>query len=136
MLINVFIDTNRFREQDAQYHGSKSTALAFPSSDTLQFNQLAMQLLNDIYKPGYLYKKAGVMLAGIEMGARLQADLFAQKDSPESEKLMQTLDVLNARYGRGTVQLATAMQSEDWRMSRQNLSPCYTTRADQLLTTH
>jgi DNA polymerase V len=132
-VINVFIDTNRFREQDMQYHGSKNAALAYPSSDTLQFNQLAMQLLNDIYKPGYFYKKAGVMLAGIETGTRLQADLFAQKDSPEREKLMHTLDVLNARYGRGTVQLATAMQSEDWRMCREKLSPCYTTRVDELL---
>lgn len=127
-VINVFIETNRFREQDLQYHGSKSTALAHPSSDTLQFNRLAMQLLNDIYKPGYLYKKAGVMLAGIETGTRLQTDLFAQKDSPERDKLMQTLDALNGRYGRGTVQLATAMQSEDWRMCRKKLSPCYTTK--------
>lgn len=132
-VINVFIETNRFREQDLQYHGSKSTALAYPSSDTLQFNQLAMQLLNDIYRPGYLYKKAGVMLAGIESGTRLQADLFAQKDSPERDKLMQALDVLNNRYDRGTVQLASAIQSEDWRMCRERLSPCYSTRVDQIL---
>lgn len=132
-VINVFIDTSRFREQDIQYHGSKSTALAHPSSDTLQFNQLAMQLLDDIYQQGYLYKKAGVMLAGIETGARLQADLFAQHDTPQRDKLMQTLDVLNARYGRGTVQLATAMQSEDWRMCRERLSPCYTTRPPELV---
>lgn len=132
-VISVFIETNRFREQDLQYHGSKSTALAHPSSDTLQFNQLAMQLLDEIYRPGYLYKKAGVMLAGIETGTRLQADLFSQKDSPERDKLMQTLDALNNRYGRGTVQLATAIQSEDWRMCREKLSPRYTTKTDQLL---
>lgn len=131
-VLNVFIHTNRFREQDVQYHGSKSAALAYPSSDTLQFNRLAMQLLDDVYKPGYLYKKAGVMLAGIEAGTRLQADLFAQHDTPERDKLMQTLDALNTRYGRGTVQLATAMQSEDWRMCRESLSPCYTTRPDAL----
>lgn len=132
-VITVFIDTNRFREQDIQYHGSKTTALIFPSSDTLQFNQLAMQLLDDIFKPGYLYKKAGVQLAGIEIGARLQTDLFAQKDSPERDKLMQTMDALNGRFGRGTVQLATSMQSDDWRMSRQNLSSCYTTRISELV---
>jgi DNA polymerase V len=132
-VLNVFIHTNRFREQDAQYVGSKNAALVFPSSDTLQFNQLALQLLDDIYQPGFLYKKAGVMLAGIETGTRLQTDFFAQKDSAESEQLMQTLDALNHRFGRGTVQLATAMQSEDWRMSRQQLSPCYTTRVDALL---
>lgn len=105
----------------------------YPSSDTLQFNRLAMQLLDDVYKPGYLYKKAGVMLAGIETGARLQADLFAQHDAPERDKLMQTLDVLNARYGRGTVQLATAMQNEDWQMCREMLSPRYTTRPKELI---
>jgi DNA polymerase V len=132
-VINVFIDTSRFREQDVQYHGSKSTALAYPSSDTLQFNALAMQLLDDIYQPGFLYKKAGVMLAGIETGTRVQTDLFAQKDSPERDKLMQTLDALNTRYGRGTVQPATAMQNEDWRMCREKLSPCYTTRPPELV---
>lgn len=132
-VINVFIDTNRFREQDIQYHGSKTTSLPHPSSDTLQFNQLAMQLLDDIYKKGYLYKKAGVMLSGIESGTRVQTDLFAQKDTPARENLMQALDNLNARYGRGTVQLATAMQNEDWRMSRGNLSNCYTTRVNDLL---
>jgi DNA polymerase V len=132
-VINVFIETNRFREQDLQYYGSKPTALPHPSSDTLQFNQLAMQLLNDIYKPGYLYKKAGVMLAGIETSTRLQADLFAQNDSPERDKLMQTLDALNNRYGRGTVQLASAMQNEDWRMCREKLSPCYTTRSIEIV---
>ena len=132
-VISVFIDTNRFREQDVQYHGSKSVALAYPSSHTLQFNRLAMQLLDNVYRPGYLYKKAGVMLAGIETETRAQTDLFAQKDSPERDKLMQTLDALNTRYGRGTVQVATAMQSEDWRMCRERLSPCYTTRSPELV---
>ena len=91
-----------------------------------------MQLLDDVYKPGYLYKKAGVMLAGIEKGIRSQADLFAQKDSPERDKLMQTLDALNGKYGRGTVQLASAMQNEDWLMCREKLSPCYTTSQNEI----
>jgi DNA polymerase V len=134
-ILSVFIDTNRFRQQDMQYHASKTAALAFPSSDTLQFNQLAMELLNELYKPGYLYKKAGVMLAGIETSARLQTDLFAPKSSPERDKLMQAMDSLNSRFGRGTVQVATSMQNEDWRMNRQNLSPCYTTRVEDLVTT-
>jgi DNA polymerase V len=46
---------------------------------------------------------------------------------------MQALDTLNSRYGRGTAQLASATISEDWRMSRQNLSPCYTTRLKELV---
>lgn len=131
-IINVFIHTNRFREQDLQYCGSKTTSLPAPSSDTLILNQLAMRLLDQAYKPGYLYKKAGVMLAGIESSQHQQTDLFAAKSDPARDKLMAAMDSLNTRYGRGTVQVATAAQSEDWRMCREKLSPCYTTRADQL----
>jgi DNA polymerase V len=132
-IVSVFLDTNRFRQQDAQYHASQSAALAFPMADTIEFNRVAMALLNQLFRPEYLYKKAGVMIAGIESATGRQVDLFAPEPAPEREKLMQTLDTLNGRYGRGTVQLATAIISEDWRMSRKNLSPCYTTRLKDLV---
>lgn len=132
-IISVFLDTNPYRQQDVQFHASQSTALAFPSSDTIEFNRVAMTLLNQLYKPGYLYKKAGVMIAGIESATGRQVDLFAPQPVPEREKLMQTMDVLNNKFGRGTVQLASATINEDWRMSRQNLSPCYTTRLRELV---
>jgi DNA polymerase V len=132
-IISVFLDTNPFRQQDAQFHASQSTALAFPSSDTIEFNSVAMTLLSQLYKPGYLYKKAGVMIAGIETATGRQVDLFAPQPKPEREKLMQTMDTLNGKYGRGTVQLASATINKDWRMSRQNLSPCYTTRLRELV---
>lgn len=132
-MVSVFLDTNRFRKQDAQYHASQSAALAFPSADTIEFNRVAMALLNQLFRPGYLYKKAGVMIAGIEPATGRQVDLFAPQPAPEREKLMQALDTLNSRYGRGTVHLASATISEDWRMSRQNLSPCYTTRVRDLV---
>lgn len=83
----------------------------------------------------YLYKKAGVMLAGIETAKHQQADLFAAKSDPAREKLMEVIDSLNNRYGRGTVQVATAAQSEDWPMCRERLSPCYTTRPGELVAT-
>ncbi len=132
-VLNVFVHTNRFREQDVQYYGSKTASLVSPTSDTLILNKLAMRLLDQAYKPGYLYKKAGVMLAGIESATGQQADLFAAKSSPEREKLMEAIDSLNSRYGRGTVQVATATQNEDWRMCRERLSPCYTTKIHHLI---
>jgi hypothetical protein len=63
---SVFLDTNQFRQQDAQYHAGQSAALAFPSADTIEFNRVAMTLLNQLFRTGYLYRKAGVMIAGIE----------------------------------------------------------------------
>ena len=127
-ILTVFIHTNRFRQQDAQYAGTRTASLTTATSDTLVLNNLAMRLLDQTYRPGYLYKKAGVMLAGIESGKHQQADLFAQQNNPVRDKLMKTMDALNNRYGRGTVQVATAMQNADWRMCREKLSPCYTTR--------
>lgn len=126
--------TNRFRQQDLQYYGTRTSSLPTATSDTLILNNLAMRLLDKAYRSGYLYKKAGVMLAGIESTQSQQADMFAAKSDPAREKLMAAIDSLNARYGRGTVQVATAAQSEDWRMCREKLSPCYTTIANQLLT--
>lgn len=132
-MVSVFLDTNPFRQQDAQFHASQSTALPFPSSDTMEFNRAAATLLNQLYRKGYLYKKAGVMIAGIESASGRQVDLFAPQSKPERDKLMQTMDTLNNKYGRGTVQLASATVGNDWRMSRQNLSPCYTTRLRELI---
>jgi DNA polymerase V len=131
--LTVFIHTNRFRQQDLQYYGTLTSALPAATADTLILNRLAMRLLDKTYKPGYLYKKAGVMLAGIESAQQRQADLFAPAGNPAREKLMAAIDNLNSRYGRGTVQVATAAQSEDWRMCRERLSPCYTTRPGELL---
>lgn len=54
--------------------------------------------IREMRKHRYLHKKAGVMLSGIESGARVQSDLYAQKDTPARENLMQALDNLNARY--------------------------------------
>jgi DNA polymerase V len=127
-VLTIFVHTNRFREQDAQYMGSKTAALPSSTADTLLLNQLAMRLLDQTYKPGYLYKKAGVMLSGIESATNQQSDLFAQTNDPKRKNLMSAMDSLNEKYGRGTVQVATAMQNEDWRMCREKLSPCYTTR--------
>lgn len=135
-VVQIFIHTNRFREQDLQYCGTRTSSLPAATSDTLILNSLAMRLLDKTYKPGYLYKKAGVMLSGIESSQNQQADLFAAKYDPARQKLMETMDSLNSRYGRGTVQLATAMQNDDWRMCRERLSPCYTTRLTDAICAH
>ena len=127
-ILTVFIHTNRFREQDAQYVGSKTASLPSPTSDTLVLNKLAMRLLDQIYKSGFLYKKVGVMLSGIESVKNQQADLFARQSSPAREQLMAAMDNLNEKYGRGTGQQTTAIQNEYWRLCREKLSPAYTTQ--------
>jgi len=126
--LSVFIQTNRFREELPQYYGHRITSI-FPTSDSIVLNRFAQNLLGDIYRSGFIYKKCGIGLGGIEQIA--QNDLFG---SPVThEVLMQSIDQINTKFGRDTISLAAEKLGRQWHMSRQNLSPCYTTRMNDLL---
>ena len=84
--------------------------------------------LKRIYRPGFAYKKTGVMLIGIGPAAVRQLSLLAQHGAGDkSERLMKAVDVLNQRYGRNTVSVFSAGNRKSWAMRRENMSPCYTT---------
>src|SRR5665647_3888353 len=76
--IQVFVQTNPFREQDPQYSNSITIPLPNASSDTRLLVRAALFGLKKIYKPGHAYKKAGVMLTGIGPAAVRQLSLLAQ----------------------------------------------------------
>ncbi len=125
--IMVFIHTNRFREDDPQYARSLVVPLANPTADTLPLTRAALQGLRHIYRQGYDYKKAGVMLLDLCPADHVQPQLFTDSE-PNRAKLMQALDVINRRYGRGALRLASEGIRQDWRMRRERASPGYTTR--------
>lgn len=126
--IQVFVQTNPFREQDPQYSNSITIPLPNESSDTRLLVRAALFGLQRIYRRGYAYKKAGVMLSGVAAATVRQASLLPQHGSGEkSERLMQALDKLNQLYGRNTVSVFSAGNRKSWAMRRGNMSPCYTT---------
>lgn len=135
--VSVFLHTNRFKKHNGQYHASRSVSLAVPSADSLLLNQQAQLLLRQLYRAGFAYKKVGVMLSGIEPVCAQQADLFAdaecEKNTQRSNQLMAVLDQLNKKFGRETVQLASCLQGNDWRMLNQRVSPRYTTNIAEIL---
>jgi len=100
--------------------------------------------LQAIYRPGYRYAKAGVMLLDLSPATRLQQELALEDDvvDPGSRRLMQALDAVNQRYGRGTVSLASAGLANSgqsgagdrrqWRMKQERRTPGYTTDWDGL----
>ena len=131
-LIGVQLHTHRFREQDAQYHACDWHPLPVPCNDTLTLTRAAVALLNRLYRPGYAYKKTGVTLAALEAGPARQIDWLSPDTPPNATALMNTLDAINQRYGRGTLKLAAETLGQRWQMRRDRVSPCYTTRFDQL----
>lgn len=102
--IQVFVQTNPFNPKEPQYSNGVTVKLLHPSDNTFKLSEAAISGLKRIYKLGYAYKKAGVMLMDLCPAIQVPADLFSQVETPErSKNLMATLDEINARMGRGTV---------------------------------
>lgn len=79
-----------------------------------------------MFKPEYQYKKAGIMLSEISPVTHRQGDLL-EPETTSNAPLMQALDKLNLRYGRGTVKVSTQGAFKDWQMRQERKSPNYTT---------
>ncbi len=132
--LHVFAYTNRFREHDPQYHASIIVALPEPSNDVMQMTQAAIKGLRRVFRSGYAYKKAGVMLLGLSSTqGNVQASIFDDASATEkSTKTMRVLDALNHRFGRGTLRTAAMGTQQRWTMRSENRSPRYTTSWDEL----
>ena len=125
-----FIRTSPFRD-DPQYSRSITLPLRRPSADTLVIVSAAVAGLRLIYRPGFKLAKAGVMLLDLQSDYVQQGELALEDDAVQNTRgLMIALDGLNQRYGRGTVQMASAGLSGErrvWLMKQERMTPGYTT---------
>ncbi len=125
-VIQVFLLTNRFRQDLPQYSPSLAVHLPYPTNDTLEVNRWAAYLCERMFKAGYQYKKAGIMLSEISPVTHQQGDLL-EGLKPTNDKLMLALDTLNQRFGRGTVKVSTQGAYQEWQMRQERKSPNYMT---------
>ena len=127
--LQVYIRTNIFKPEVPQYQKGLTVPLPEATSDTRLLVASALRILKRIYRPGYGYHKAGVTLLDIRPRGNQQFSLFAASGvaSARCGKLMEALDGINQRYGRGTLRLAAEGVEKGWQMRRGNLSPRYTT---------
>ncbi|WP_405534601.1 MULTISPECIES: translesion error-prone DNA polymerase V subunit UmuC [Vibrio] len=131
-VMTVFIRTSPFKDNEPQYSNSASGELLIPSCDTRDFIELANHLLKRIWKDGFRYAKAGVMLSDFYDPGMFQPGLFDDVSTrSNSQQLMSVLDTIN-QSGAGKVFFAGQGTKKDWSMKREHLSPAYTTRWEQL----
>ncbi|MFD1383563.1 translesion error-prone DNA polymerase V subunit UmuC [Rhodanobacter aciditrophus] len=131
-VIQVFIRTGVFNPNDPQYSNALSVELPYPTDDTRDLLEAADVLFSRIYRAGYRYAKAGVMLTGFfEQGAYQQDFFKGSPERPHSKALMEVLDRIN-HSGKGTVFFASQGITPQWSMKREHLSPAYTTRWSDL----
>lgn len=102
-------------------------------SDTGRLIRAALWALKGIYRPGFRYKKCGVLFLDLHPADSVQGSLFLRPDRPERVRLMDCVDQLNARYGRDRVRFACSGQDRPWKLRAEYLSQRYTTRWGELL---
>ena len=93
------------------------------------------ECVKQIYQPGYQYHDGGVFLGGIISQNQIQLSLFSQANLKERNKkteLMATLDKVNKRWGRNTLQVASQGTKKPWKMNQSFISPHYTTRWQEI----
>ena len=132
-VLHVFLRTNSFKKEQPQYYASKTLILPVPTSHTPLLIGAAVGLLKAIYRPGYLYQKAGVLLTGLTSEGYQQMNLFSPPD-PQDSSLMQAMDKINSRWGRDTIHSAAAGFERTWHHRQLRKSPAYTTRWSELPT--
>lgn len=132
--IRVFLETNPFREQDAQYHGTAGASLNTPTSYTPDLVEAAMRALDRCWRDGHRYKKAGVMVFDLHPATEIQSafDTPPAAELDQRARAMKALDAVNRQFGRGAVTIATAGIARGWQMRRGMCSPRYTTRWNEL----
>lgn len=128
LMANVFIRTSPFDRTGPNYDNAATGTLIRPSSDTRNILDLVTRLFDMIWKDGYRYAKAGVMLGNFCSPDHVQLNLFdTQPGHQQSNALMKAIDTIN-HSGQGKIWFGGQRPQKDWFMKQANLSPAYTTR--------
>ncbi len=129
----VYVQTNAFRKNHPQYGNGVTFTFPAPTADTRYFIRAAKLCLRRIYKKGYQYHKAGVMLLDIAPQEQRQYDFFMEVIDQKSERVMATLDAVNAALGKNTLSFAASGIKKTWAIQSNHRSPRYTTRWNELV---
>ena len=133
--LRIFIYTNPFNPKHRQYYGTKKIQLERATNDNQIIVQEVIKGLQKIYKKGYVYKKAGVIVGNITQENQVQLNLFDQiKNREKYTKISKVIDRINSSMGRDKLRIATQGFDRKWKMKQEQLSQCYTTRIDEILT--
>ncbi|QCY09580.1 translesion error-prone DNA polymerase V subunit UmuC [Pseudomonas sp. MPC6] len=134
--LRVSIRTGMFNPEEAKFANGVVVDLRYPTDDVRLLTKAAVQALERVYRPGFNYSKAEVLLLNLCQRGEYTDDLFAVAQPSEATQVMAVLDQINRRWGRGTLRAASVPTNPAWGMRRELMSQSFTTRLDQLWTVH
>ena len=122
--ITVFIRTSPFQSKFGYYSNSKTIDFPIGTNNSIEIVKTALSALEVVFKNGYRYQKAGVLLTGLS-NADEKNNLFSSEKDEKINSLMKSIDNTNYRYGRSAISLASAGVQKKWNMKRE-----YSSRID------
>ena len=134
--LTVFIHTNHFRENEPQYSNAVNLVLPVATADTSELIHYALQGLSSIFREGFRYSKAGVLLNDLVPARHAQANLFDDRNRERATKLTTAMDRLNADMGAGTIHYAATGFHGSWKTKFLRRSHRFTTRWSELPVVH
>ncbi|MEE4220314.1 Y-family DNA polymerase [Pseudomonas viridiflava] len=132
--IRISIRTGMFNPDEAKYANGALIELPYPTNDVRLMTKAATEAVNRLFRPGFKYSKAEVLLLDLRQPGEFTDDLFAACQPVAAEKVMEVLDEINSRWGRGTLRAGSVPADPQWAMRRDLMSQSYTTKLDQLWT--
>jgi len=130
--ITVFIRTSPFDKNRKYYSNSITIELPVATNNSIELVKIAISGLKKIYKYGYFYQKAGIILSKLRNASEKELNLLAPILEKKSTPLMRAIDFTNAKYGRNAISIAQAGISNDWKMRREHSSRIDTASFDFL----
>lgn len=114
IMVSVYVRGDVYKEKEPFYSNTCDIRFETPSCDTAYITQYAMKAFNNIYRDGYKYKKAGVMLTHLEPNTEIQLNVFDDIDPNKQKRLMNVLDKINGVCGKGTLILGAQGVDKKW----------------------
>ncbi|WGK63498.1 translesion error-prone DNA polymerase V subunit UmuC (plasmid) [Halopseudomonas sp. SMJS2] len=130
--VRVSIRTGMFNPDEAKYSKGVLCELPYPTDDTRLVTRYALAGLDHVFREGYSYSKAEILLLDLRQRGEFTDDLFAEVQPEVSERVMGVLDEINQKWGRGTLRSARIPIAPAWGMRREMKSPSFTTNLEEL----
>lgn len=131
-MLTVFIHTDPFSNDKYQYL-SKTMHLDVSTNSQIELSKFALKGLKMIYKEGLRYKKAGVIVDGLESANNIQTGLYSNIDIGAQNRISEASDHINQKYGRDKLKLAIQGDGKEWKLKQEMLSGKFTTQWNDII---
>ena len=130
--IYVFVRSNKFQKNKPQYRNGIVITIPFSTNSNIVISKYAIEGLKKIFRQGINYKKAGVIVMGLNSINNYQYNLFENEDI-KHQNLMRTIDFIQKKEGQSKIKLASQDLKKRWKMKQEKLSASYTSRINEII---